>query len=992
MKRAMDNNNTGSITASSATLSTVLDRCVNMLSELSTSNLTPKNYYELHMKVLDQMQFLEDYLQSHVYECEGLINMQTLYETVQYCTKVVPRLYLQICAGSALIKSKLASSQHVLEELIEAVKCVQNPVRGLFLRHYLLQATRDKLPDSGNEEYGEDVSVSYSFILRNFVEMNRLWVRIAHMHVSSKEQKKKRERERNELRILVGTNLVRLSQLDGITVDIFKTVILPKILDQVTTCKDTLAQAYLMDCIIQVFPEHFHCGTLEEFLLVCPKLKEKVHVRNILQEMMDRLANFEETNAFHNEENGLTKKMAVPEGSFQLFHDCICKIHAVRGNKISLKEVVCLQTTLLNFSLKCYPGNFTQVNHCLGVCADALNTNIAAQAQTNDFAKLDDAAVEELERLLSIPLQTLALQVLELERYSDLLAFLPWENRKQVAKGMLKAVITTTSKLDDVERVEKLFAIISPLLRDEPGNAKPTSSSSSSVNHPYQEHAGFVEGAANNDGGTSAISFQEEQGLVARLVHLFQNDDTDVLFKMYSLARKHFAHGGQKRIHYTMVPLVFVALPLVYRVHSLEYPAPVIVKKEEIVAKDEDKVEEEATVEDTNQSSTTQDEAAEENKQSSATPDEKENDDKTAEESKESEKSEQSPDKSAEETAQDEEVKDDQVVEETKQSSTTEDTSIEEKQEEPKEAVIEETINGIDALTMSPEMNEPTKPQSFNKVVNCRKLFLFLQKIIATLAPTYPELSFKLYLDVAITANNCSALSSKHKPISSPSKLLSESASLFGSGSGCDFSAMSYEFMSQAFLIYEDEMSDSKAQFRSIVGMVGTLLKMNTFAKEDYEALITKTAQYGAKLLKKPDQCKMVTLCSHLFYNTGGTSDNNNNNTQSPTSYQNPKRVLECLQRSLKIADICMSQSPVNISLFIEILDHYVYYFEKEVPLITDKFVSGLIALINEHIDNIKDYSDASIQAQAHYRQILNYITVKKKKEGAKDHFGKVYC
>jgi hypothetical protein len=50
----------------------------------------------------------------------------------------------------------------------------------------------------------------------------------------------------------VGTNLVRLSQLQGVDVNEYKDNILPRILEQVTNCKDTIAQSYLMDCIIQV--------------------------------------------------------------------------------------------------------------------------------------------------------------------------------------------------------------------------------------------------------------------------------------------------------------------------------------------------------------------------------------------------------------------------------------------------------------------------------------------------------------------------------------------------------------------------------------------------------------------------------------------------------------------------------------------------------------------------------------------------------------------
>ena len=66
------------------------------------------------------------------------------------------------------------------------------------------------------------VDNSISFILLNFAEMNKLWVRMQHQ--GHTREKQRREQERLELRILVGTNLVRLSQLEGIDVDKYKKV------------------------------------------------------------------------------------------------------------------------------------------------------------------------------------------------------------------------------------------------------------------------------------------------------------------------------------------------------------------------------------------------------------------------------------------------------------------------------------------------------------------------------------------------------------------------------------------------------------------------------------------------------------------------------------------------------------------------------------------------------------------------------------------------
>lgn len=79
--------------------------------------------------------------------------------------------------------------------------------------------------------------------------MNKLWVRLQHQGHS--RDREKREMERRELRILVGTNLVRLSQLDGVDLDMYQRKILPSILDQVVNCKDVIAQEYLMEVVIQ---------------------------------------------------------------------------------------------------------------------------------------------------------------------------------------------------------------------------------------------------------------------------------------------------------------------------------------------------------------------------------------------------------------------------------------------------------------------------------------------------------------------------------------------------------------------------------------------------------------------------------------------------------------------------------------------------------------------------------------------------------------------
>ena len=107
---------------------------------------------------------------------------------------------------------------------------------------------------------------SIAFIQHNFSEMNKLWVRMQHQ--GHTKEKDRREKERLELRILVGTNLVRLSQLEAVDKSLYLKSVLPNILEQVVKCRDAIAQEYLMECIIQVFPDEFHLESLNPYLKV----------------------------------------------------------------------------------------------------------------------------------------------------------------------------------------------------------------------------------------------------------------------------------------------------------------------------------------------------------------------------------------------------------------------------------------------------------------------------------------------------------------------------------------------------------------------------------------------------------------------------------------------------------------------------------------------------------------------------------------------------
>jgi vacuolar protein sorting-associated protein 35 len=84
--------------------------------------------------------------------------------------------------------------------------------------------------------------------------------------------------------------------------------------------------------------------------------------------------------------------------------------------------------------------------------------------------------------------------------------------------------------------------------------------------------------------------------------------------------------------------------------------------------------------------------------------------------------------------------------------------------------------------------------------------------------------------------------------------------------SECGFEDLTYDLYVQAFTVYEDSISESRAQLQAITLVIGTLQSAKVFGVDNYDTLITKAALHGAKLLKKAHQATAVHLASHLWW------------------------------------------------------------------------------------------------------------------------------
>lgn len=262
-----------------------LKHASNFLNELRTSSLNPKQYYELYIMVHDGLTYLANYLKDNKSSSNNYLI--DLYELVQYAGNIIPRLYLMITIGSVYMESEDAPVNEILNDMLEMCKGVQNPIRGLFLRYYLIQKTKYFIIKYAGPE---NLDKMISYIITNFIEMNKLWVRQQHQGHSS--ERARRIEERNELKILVGSNLVILSQLDSINVDIYKEKILPEILQQIIKCNDSIAQNYLLDVIIQIFPDNFQIASLNLFLESLLKVNTNVNITMLINSLIERLLHY----------------------------------------------------------------------------------------------------------------------------------------------------------------------------------------------------------------------------------------------------------------------------------------------------------------------------------------------------------------------------------------------------------------------------------------------------------------------------------------------------------------------------------------------------------------------------------------------------------------------------------------------------------------------------------------------------------------------------
>lgn len=497
-----------------------------MLNELRTNILTPKRYFQLYNVIFEEMKKVEDFMRLEITHGR---HPEDIYESVQQCQYAIPRLYLTILAGSVYIEKCPEKCKEILDDLFEQVKSAQNPLRGIFVRYFFLQIIKDKFPQKDNiyvKEKGGTFQDTVLFLIKNFEEINRSWIRLS--ADAPEFEKPNKEIERLNLKPLILDALTMISSLEEVTMELYENLILPKIIEIIFMYNDTLSQEYIMECIIRIFPVEYNIKCMEFILLTLSKLSAGVNIKMLFIIMLVKLTIYYENG--EKSQNEEEKKQIITD-SYSVYPILMRNFDIIMGNEMRnstkyVSDILELNISFLKYTIKCSPENeiLNSLNHILNLIVQILQF-----FNPNSFLKNE---IDKIGELLAIPLESIY-SLFDMPDFPKILNYLDYNNMKALALNIINNLINPNSKekLDSLEKINKLFLFIRPLL----------------TNIKSQEEE-------------NAPNFEKEQNTVVKLLFVLKSENPEILLDIYTQFKNAFYEGGKNRRKITFPSLANILI------------------------------------------------------------------------------------------------------------------------------------------------------------------------------------------------------------------------------------------------------------------------------------------------------------------------------------------------------------------------------------------------------------------------------------------------
>ena len=324
-------------------LNVAFEAAAKLVSVLCTSLLTPKNYYTVYVAVTSSLSIISNNIKDDQRFSNEMVAQ--LYEIAQYHSICMQRLYLMLTVAPELCSRQIVRTADLLDDLSDMTRAAQDPIRALFLRHYFLNLFEDKLPDSTTEEAEQ----SANYLLNNFAQMNRMWVRIEDLMASDE-----RKNQRSEFSSLIGKNIQCIANLKNITSKSYTSIIFPFLIKHVELCEDALAQDFILKSIIKYFPSNFHLETIDNIFGVFSKIEQGVNVLDIVNLLLETI---QDSTFIEDHEKGSSFVFVTIAKNIE-------ELFTAEGH-LSLESKFSTLTNMLKFSLHINHNNFKNIKNLL---------------------------------------------------------------------------------------------------------------------------------------------------------------------------------------------------------------------------------------------------------------------------------------------------------------------------------------------------------------------------------------------------------------------------------------------------------------------------------------------------------------------------------------------------------------------------------------------------------------------------------------------------
>jgi vacuolar protein sorting-associated protein 35 len=343
--------------------------------------------------------------------------------------------------------------------------------------------------------------------------------------------------------------------------------------------------ADLCTVVTQVFPDEFHLHTLDQFLSAVARLNPHVNVKGIVVGLMDRLSAYAqresesespeqrkkteeeaitnlleqmkirnerkpaepasptaqqngdlsetqpgaedaavsssttaletprpaaETVADTETESDAEKCRGIPKNVklFEIFHEQVATL--VKMQRLSIQDTIGLLVSLVNLALNIYPERLDYVDQVLTFA----NQKVAEYANSADLHS--QATQSQILSLLLAPIKTYIsmFTALALPSFIPLLHNQPYPTRRAVAGEVARSLLRNQTHITSVENLESVLEILKVLVKE-----------------GMQQATGYPGGPIQRRAMETDETI-EEQGWLARLVHLIRGSDNDTQFKV----------------------------------------------------------------------------------------------------------------------------------------------------------------------------------------------------------------------------------------------------------------------------------------------------------------------------------------------------------------------------------------------------------------------------------------------------------------------------